>query len=173
MFCSIPCLICIRLNFVSSFLYETFPYERVTIEFYAYLFPRQPWWCSNHWWKIFRNFIAFIEQKLLGIFWNFVYLKLWGHVKHFSSNRIVWKLKHAKSFTLMNKLLVAPPQKMKRNRKEINFWNKKCFKKFVNSFCRDRNSCRKLLKLFIVVKLQGHVNHFSSNRIINKLQFNW
>ena len=26
---------------------------------------------------------------------------------------------------------------------------------------------------FICLKLRGHVNHFSSNRIINKLQFNW
>ena len=26
-------------------------------------------------------------------------VKLWGHVKHFSPNRIIWKLKHEKSFT--------------------------------------------------------------------------
>ena len=57
--------------------------------------------------------------------------KVQSHVKHFLLNRTIWKLKHAKCFNLMKKLVVAQPQKKRRNRKQIDCWNKKCEQKIV------------------------------------------
>ena len=97
---------------------------------------------------MFSNIIPTEIPLILDVF-LVTLIKLRGHVNHFSSNRIIRKLNHAKSFTLMKKMLVAPPQKMKRNRKQIDFWNKKWIKKFIISFYLDR--IRKLLNHFIVV----------------------
>ena len=63
-----------------------------------------------------------------------------------------FKTETRKKFHFHEKVSNGPASKDEKKRKQVDFWNKKWIKKFVNCFCLDRNSCRKLLNLFVVEK---------------------